>query len=240
MPVKAKNLPVPRICLLCPYPTPPHPRTLCDPCRNRIFDENKDLAGWGLKHVARRSLMVRRIPPDDAFQAACEGLLEAIGRWEPQRAKLSTFSIFTIKKALQMEARYVQTVKLPSTVAKKYTRGHADDGHPWHKRVKAVLKTVSLDQTVVDDELTLLDALPDKSSPNDHPDLDRLAALVELVLLRANLTSYQLETVRRHFWDGMTMRDIGRERGRSFQGVSRCIETAISKLKLAYKEVKRT
>ena len=175
--------------------------------QSRMLEQNIRLAASYVAEWRRRLPSLRRMPYDDVLQQAALGLAEAIQRYDPSKSRLSTYSRFHMRSALQNLLRYRTTVTAPlsSQLAEE------------SQRKASVARTPPAGDS----------ALRSLVAPCSEDHAASLAEQDALEVALAELPGRLRYIVRMRFWKGATLREIGEQLGVSRNRVAQLEERAL-------------
>jgi RNA polymerase sigma factor (sigma-70 family) len=198
--------------------TPPKTRGL-----TRLTDEQKEQveANLGLVYTIAFAMTKCRLPEPDRVQAGMLGLMRAVQLFDPTRGfQLSTYAQCHIKVYIRRAEHNDATIRTPHwTAYKKPTRAST---------ARLIAKAAFAG------EVASLDAFEtDQTASHDDPaaPLERAEGLRLIHWAIQSLSDRDREIVLGRYWDGETLKQIGRRSGSSRETI-RLIETkALARLR---------
>ncbi len=198
---------------------------------------------------------------EDLEQAACEGLIKAVRRFEPERG--ATFASFAVPTILGELRRYLRDTAWPAHVPRslqervREVRSAAEEFSAVHGRgptagelarelgcedeavvealgVSSALAVVPLDAPPRDDE-TSAGSVTDQIGSED-PGFERVECLTAIEDALPALTAGQKTVLRLHFGEDLTQRQIAGRLGISRSEVARDLGDAVARLRAATAE----
>jgi RNA polymerase sigma-B factor len=233
-----------------------------DPERRRALLDEVVLINRGVADAVASRYRRRGVPLEDLQQAAYEGLVKAVGRWDPDHGKdLLTYAVPTIRGELQRHFRdHGWTVRPPRRVQELQWQvnacisdltqelGHEPSANEVQQRlditdeeyVDAVtafgcFQPASLDQPVgAESAATLGEMLPDAATHDEVPDeLSAAEARVSLGPAVRSLPSRDRRIIYLRFFEEQTQEQIGAELGVTQMQVSRLLARILRDLRCA-------
>jgi RNA polymerase sigma-B factor len=191
---------------------------------------------------------------DDLEQAACEGLIKAIRRFEPDRG--TSFASFAVPTVLGELRRFLRDTSWPAHVPRslqervREVRSAGEDFRALHGRaanarelalslgcgeeavVEAIGVTASLNVVPLDRPSRHDDAPPTPVAMGvEDPGYERIECLAAIEDALAALSSGQKTMLRLHFGEDMTQRQIAGRLGVSRSEVARTLGAAVARLR---------
>jgi RNA polymerase sigma-B factor len=196
------------------------------------------------------------VPDADLEQAACEGLIKALQRFDPDQG--ASFTNFAVPTILGQVRRYLRDTAWPAHVprpvqervrsvrhavealsardgrvptAREIARrlGEAEEDVVEALAASASLRTVPLDVRRGDDD----SPSPVERLGGEDPGYDRVECLVTIAGILPHLRHEQLTVLAMHFDEDLTQRQIAARLGMSRSNVGRLLNGALDTLRAA-------
>jgi RNA polymerase sigma-B factor len=219
----------------------------------------EDLEDLVLSYRPLARALARRYPTaagarEDLEQAAYEGLIKAIQRFEPERG--AAFASFAVPTILGELRRYLRDTAWPAHVPRslqeriREVRAAAEDfsaAHGRHPTTSELAQAIACEDEAVVEALGVSAALSvvpldgpgrDHDAPApvaeqvgaDDPGFDRVECLATIEEALPTLTHVQKTVLRLHFAEDLTQRQIAGQLGVSRSEVARDLGSAIAQL----------
>ncbi len=169
--------------------------------QSRELVRHQKLARWYAIRARRRVPSLRKMPFEDCYQQALLGIAEAIRRYDPARAKLTTYAQWHMRAAMQDLLRHQGIVSIPRGIL------HSGSGISDETRAQA--------RTALEGAAGAIETQYDLIATDSR---DPLADLDAVEYAMKPLTDREREVV----WlrvEGLSMSEIGRRYGVSTERV---------------------
>ena len=225
-----------------------------DPDRRRELLDEVVLVNRGVARAVAARYRQRGVASEDLEQAAFEGLIKAVRKFDPSMGKdLLTYAVPTVRGEIQryfrdqswmvrpprrvqeMQWRVNQTIdrlsqdlgRDPTPAELKQELGASDEDYRDALAAFGCFQPPSLDQPVMDSGLTLGDALADDNN-SGHAAAEARTALAPAV---RKLSERDRRIVYLRFFEGRTQQEIGQDLGVTQMQVSRLLARIIRDLR---------
>lgn len=194
-----------------------------------IFNLHYRVAYWTVKRLRRKSIMIARLPLEDANQTALLALWECIPRWKPEVAKFCTFAPYCIWHELQNAARVqISAVTVPGVCLSPKQM----DGQRKAETIRKALQAVRSTGASTHGRLKEMFGLTrDDQTPQQDAEMDARA-----VLELSNLERQELLILRLRILEGWTLERIGKRIRLTRERVRQIEKAAKAKLRRQWRE----